>query len=182
MGQRALVVGFHVVDSRIGQQRADQSRDKSRVEIGNIAIEVTNDLSRGGMQGFPEILPLAGVGAGFGGDFRGPENPGSGSGRDFPGGRRWNPNRLPGSHPPAALASTSSATDGRHDPADGFRLVERRNADGNPLAPLEFHQCPRIGELAVVKTLHGHDRKPLSRKTQGGNRRNRAPGTWYGPC
>ena len=41
-----------------------------------------------------------------------------------------------------------------NDGADGVRLVERGDADGDALGVFQRDQCAHIGELSVVKSLH----------------------------
>ena len=62
VGERALVEGLDVVDFRIGQQRADEAGDESGVEAGNVAVDITDDVAAGDVQGFPEVFALSVIG------------------------------------------------------------------------------------------------------------------------
>ncbi len=63
VGERTIVECLDVVDFRIGQQRTDQAGDKAGVEIRDVAVDVTEDVAVGNVQGLPQVFAFADVGA-----------------------------------------------------------------------------------------------------------------------
>lgn len=61
--QRAVVEGLHHQGGRVLQQRAEQAGDEVRAEVGEVGVDVDEDVAGGDGEGLPQHLALAGAGA-----------------------------------------------------------------------------------------------------------------------
>lgn len=156
-GEGAFVVGFDVVDLRVFKERADEACDEAAVELGDIAVDVADEVAGGGVEGFPEVFAFAAVGAEVWGDFGGEEDARAGLGGEGTGGvsgagvddEEFVDERVGGEE---------FAVEGGDDGADGFGFVESGDADGDALGGLMFsrHQSGDVGEFRVVVACDWH--------------------------
>lgn len=152
----ALVKGFHVVQLWVREQRAYQAGDEAGVEIRDISINITNNVSGGDVEGFPEVFAFSGAAREVRGDVGSSENSRSGLQGQLAGGiggiridhqqliHEWG-------------ARHQRATDDFHDAADGGCFVQRRDTNGDAVAARGFpsEETRDIREIPVVETLGG---------------------------
>jgi len=121
--QWSVVERLHQLDRLVGQQRTEQPGDEMRLEVGEVGVEVHQDVAAGHRERLPQHLALARPGAARGQDVVAVVYHGPGRGRD----RRGPIHRSRVDHHDLVNQASPGGQlpNPRHDLPDGRLLVQR---------------------------------------------------------